>query len=136
MPIYVEFLGPKAERYHSLLLIISWSERLLQYAIFFGPSVRSFWGILSQNLMKNGQDRAKIRSQIFFCSNSSKFTFSWVAWQLENVSITLRMEGHWVWLILCIRPYLDRYQNSIRVFFSVIYNNQEELQYVFVNWTY
>ena len=33
---YIEFLGPKAETYQALLLIISWSERLLEYAIFLG----------------------------------------------------------------------------------------------------
>ena len=32
---------------------------------FFWLSVRSFWGILSQNLMKNGQVRATIRSHFF-----------------------------------------------------------------------
>ena len=62
---YIEFLGPKAETYQALLLIISWSERLLEYAIFFELSVRSFWGIVSQNLMKNGQDRARIKLQFF-----------------------------------------------------------------------
>ena len=60
------FLGPKAETYQALLLIISWSERLLEYAIFFWLSVRSFWGIVSHNPMKNGQDRARIKLQ--FCS--------------------------------------------------------------------
>ena len=47
------------------MLIISWSERLLGYAIFLWLSVRSFWGILSQNPMKNGQVKAKIRKQFF-----------------------------------------------------------------------
>ena len=82
------FLGPKAERYHSLLLIISWSERLLQYAIFLGPSVRSFWGILSQNLMKNGQDRAKIRSQIFFVqiqANSHFHVSKVILYQMNSI---------------------------------------------------
>ena len=62
---YIEFLGPKAETYQALLLIISWSLRLLEYAIFFGPSVWSFGVIVSQNPMKNGQDRARIKLQFF-----------------------------------------------------------------------
>ena len=63
---YIEFLGPKVWKCQALLLIISWSEHFLEYAIFFRLSVRSFWDILSQILMKNGEARAKTRSQIFF----------------------------------------------------------------------
>ena len=36
-------------------------ETFVVYAI----SVRSFWGILSKNLMKIGKDRAKIKAQFY-----------------------------------------------------------------------
>ena len=49
---------------------------------FFRPSVRLFWGILSQIPMKNGQVRSKIRLQnLFFfkhqIQNSKSKFFSW-----------------------------------------------------------
>ena len=65
---YIEFLCPKVWKCQALLLIISWSEHLLEYAIFFRLSVRSFWDILSQIPMKNGEARAKTKSQNFFWS--------------------------------------------------------------------
>ena len=69
---YIEFLGPKVWKCRAPLLIISWSEKLPEYALFFGQSVRSIWDTPSQNQKPNGQAKAKIRIQIFFWSKSFK----------------------------------------------------------------